>query len=154
MDERTTALRALLAEQEWSAADAETTRLLVENVDVGGYTGVDADEASRIDCGLLSSIDTHWSEASDGRFGLRVQEGVLAETMVKGFSSNETWREFGRELGWVRGRAWITSVDVDYSIDAPIGHLPYVPGIGTVVTTGRIYEGFRVFYSRVADCLN
>ena len=154
MDERTSALGALLLKQEWRAADAETRRLLIEDVDVGGYTGVDADEASRIDCGLLSSIDTRWSEASGGRFGLRVQEGVLAETNAKGFSSNETWREFGREVGWVHGREWITSADVDYSIEAPVGHLPYIPGIGTAVTTGRVYEGFLVFYSRVADCLN
>lgn len=153
MDDRITALTALLNAGNWEAADAETGRLLKEDVDVGGYVGVDADEAARLDCGLVAAVDAAWSAASDGRFGLRVQEGILATTMALDLAGNDTWRAFGREVGWVRGREWIADEDVVYSIDAPVGHLPYVPGFGTVVNTGRIYEGFLGFYGRVADCL-
>jgi hypothetical protein len=153
MDERTTALAALLKTRDWKAADGETRRLLIDDVDIGGYVGVDADEAARIDCDLLVGIDSLWTAASDARFGLSVQEGILAEEIARDLASNDTWRMFGRRVGWVEGREWIEDGDVRYSLDAPIGHLPYVPGIGTVVNTGRIYEGYLLFYSRVADCI-
>lgn len=152
MNDRTTALAALLRSNDWSAADAETRRLLVDDVDIGGYVGVDADEASQIDCDLLVAIDELWTDSSDGRFGLSVQEAILADVMAQDLAGNDTWRLFGRRVGWVSGREWIEDDQVEYSLEAPAGHLPYVPGIGTVVNTGRIYEGYLLFYRRVADC--
>lgn len=154
MDDRTTALAALLRSRDWKAADAETRRLLVQDVDIGGYVGVDADEATRIDCELLASIDGLWTDASDGRFGLSVQEGILAVAIAEDLPPNDTWRLFGRRVGWVDGRRWIGDSEVAYADDAAEGHLPYIPGIAPVVNTGRIYEGFLHFYSRVADCLD
>lgn len=152
MDERTDALRTLLGARNWKAADLETQRLLVADADVGGYQGVDADEAATIACELLLEVDAAWSEASDGRFGLRTQNRLLAETMSEGYPGNEVWRQFGRAVGWVEGREWIVAEDVDYSDEAPDGHLPWVPGFGTVVNTGRIYDGFRSFYNRYNAC--
>jgi hypothetical protein len=153
MDDRTAALRALLEAHEWHAADDETRKLLVEDADVGGFIGVDADEASLLRCDLLVAIDDAWTSASDGHFGLKTQQRILATELTDAFATNETWRSFGREVGWVRGREWIEAGDLIYSLDAPMGHLPYIPGIGTVVTTGRVYEAFLAFYNRVADCI-
>lgn len=152
MEDRTGALRALLESREWEAADRETRRLLVAAGDVGGYAGVDADEAGELDCDLLQSIDAAWTEASDGRFGFSAQRRTLADVMAEELPMNETWREFGREVGWVQGREWIDPEQVSYRSDAPQGHLPYVPGFGTVVNTGRIYEGFMYFYDRLGRC--
>jgi hypothetical protein len=153
MDDTTAALRALLAAHEWHAADDETRRLLIEDADVGGFIGVDADEASHLHCDLLVAIDEAWTGASDGHFGLGTQQRILATELKDSLATNETWRSFGREVGWVRGREWIEAGDLTYSLDAPEGHLPYIPGIGTVVTTGRVYEAFLAFYNRVADCM-
>lgn len=153
MDDTTAALRALLEVHEWNAADDETRRLLVDDADVGGFIGVDADEASLLHCDLLVAIDDAWTRSSDGHFGLSTQQQILAQELADGIGSNETWRSFGREVGWVRGREWIEQGDLTYSLDAPRGHLPYIPGIGTVVTTGRVYETFLAFYGRVADCI-
>lgn len=153
MDDRTTALAALLRTSDLRAADAETRRLLVDDVDIGGYVGVDADEASQLDCDLLIAIDELWTSTTSGHFGLSVQEAILANAIAEDLSGNDTWRLFGRRVGWVDGREWIEDDDVSYSLDAPAGHLPYVPGIGTVVNTGRIYEGYLRFYRRVRTCL-
>ncbi|MDJ0792512.1 MAG: GUN4 domain-containing protein [Acidimicrobiia bacterium] len=152
MDQRTSALETLLAAHNWNAADRETQRLLVDEVDVGGYAGVDADEAAALPCDLLRAIDVAWTEASDGRFGLRAQNRILAQTISEGYPGNEVWRQFGRTVGWVGGREWIEADEVDYTDEAPEGHLPWVPGFGTVVNTGRIYDGFRIFYNRYNDC--
>lgn len=153
MEERIAALRTLLEAGNWSAADGETKRLLVEDVDIGGYVGVDADETTRISCDLLRAIDDAWTTASGGRFGIAVQNRMLAATMAEGFTSNETWRQFGRDVGWVTSDGWIEADGVLHDEAAPDGHLPWIPGIGTVVNTGRIYEGLLGFYSRYSDCI-
>ena len=62
MDERTAALRTLLEARNWKAADLETQRVLVADADIGGYQGVDADEAATIACDLLLAVDAAWSE--------------------------------------------------------------------------------------------
>ena len=152
MDERLNALDALLGARAWRAADAETRRLVVDDVDVGGYHGVDPDEASQIDCALLVEIDAAWLQASGGRFAFSTQLRILGDVMAMDLPTNETWRTFGREVGWVHGREWIEADQVQYTDDAPTGHLPYVPAMGTVVTTGPIYEGFMQFYSRLGTC--
>lgn len=36
----------------------------------------------------------------------------------------EHWKEFGRKVGWMRGPEWINSDKIDYSSNAPKGHLP------------------------------
>lgn len=153
MDDRTAALRALLEAREWHAADDETRRILIEDADLGGFIGVDAGEASAIHCDLLVAIDDAWTGASGGHFGLSTQQRILATELSEGFASTETWRSFGREVGWVHGREWIEPDALTYSLDAPKGHLPYIPSIGTVVTTGHVYEVFLAFYNRVADCI-
>lgn len=152
MDERLNALDALLAARAWRAADAETRRLLIDDVDMGGYVGVDPDEAAQLDCALLVELDDAWLRASGGRFAFSTQVRILGEVMVLDLPTNDTWRAFGREVGWVHGREWIEGDQVQYSDDAPVGHLPYVPAMGTVVTTGQTYEGFMQFYARLGTC--
>ena len=152
MSDQTAALRTLLDAENWQAADRETQRLLVDEADVGGYKGVDADEASRIECDLLLAVDDAWVAASRGRYGFAAQNRIIAETIDAGYSTNETWRVFGRSVGWVDANGWIEADSVNYSSDAPEGHLPWVPGMGTVVNTGRSYEGFTAFYNRYNSC--
>ena len=154
MDERLTALNALLGVRDWRAADAETRRLLVDDIDEGGYLGIDPDEASHLDCDLIVDIDKAWLHASTGRFAFSTQLRILGDVMAMDLPANDTWRSFGRQVGWVDGREWIEERGVRYTEDAPPGHLPYVPGMGTVVTTGRIYEGFMNFYARVGACFD
>ncbi len=36
----------------------------------------------------------------------------------------EQWKEFAKAIGWLRGPEWINSDKINYSIDAPKGHLP------------------------------
>ncbi len=152
MSDVTSPLRVLLAAGEWQAADAETRRLLIADADVGGYVGLDPDEAARIDCGLLLAIDDAWAGASDGRFGLTAQSRILNEVRARDLPRSDTWRMFGRTVGWVDGREWLEEDGLQYGADAPAGHLPWIPGTTTAVNTGRVYEGFFLFYARFADC--
>jgi len=152
MTDFTSPLRALLAAGEWKAADLETRRLLIDEADIGGYAGLDADEAGAVGCDLLRSIDAAWLEASDGRFGFTAQAAVLAEARSLDLPRTDTWRSFGAALGWVEGREWLEENGILYDLAAPPGHLPWLPGSTTVVNTGRVYEGFFQFYARFATC--
>ncbi len=152
MADVTSPLRALLAAGEWRAADAETRRLLIADADVGGYIGLDPDEAAQIDCDLLRSIDEAWASASNGRFGPAAQARILTEIRTRDLPRADTWRTFGRTVGWVDGREWLEEDDLQFEVDAPAGHLPWIPGTTTAVNTGRVYEGFFLFYARFADC--
>jgi len=152
MTDPTSPLRALLAAGEWQAADGETRRLLIADADIGGYVGLDPDEAAEISCSLLSAIDRVWSEASDGRFGFAAQARILADVRSRDLPRSDTWRSFGREVGWVDGREWVEEDGLSYEAEAPVGHLPWLPGTTTAVNTGRVYEGFFLFYARFSDC--
>lgn len=152
MSDSTSPLRALLAAGEWEAADRETRRLLISDADVGGYVGLDPDEAATVDCDLLRSIDVAWTDASDGRFGFTPQANALKVARDSGLPRADTWRAFGRSVGWVDGREWLEGDSIRYETDAPAGHLPWLPGTTTAVNTGRIYEGYFLFYSRFANC--
>ncbi len=145
-------LRALLAAAEWKAADLETRRLLVAGADTGGYAGLDADEAARVECDLLRAIDAEWVDATGGRFGFTPQAQALAAARDAALPRADTWRAFGRAVGWVDGRVWVEESGLQYTIDAPPGHLPWLPGSGTVVNTGRVYDAFFEFYARFAAC--
>jgi hypothetical protein len=152
MKDPTSPLRALLAAGEWHAADLETRRLLIAEADTGGFAGIDPSEAATVECDLLRSIDEAWSEASEGRFGFSAQARALAVARNRSLPRSDTWRAFGRAVGWVDGREWLEEDALSYEADAPAGHLPWVPGTGTVVNTGRVYEGFFQFYARFAEC--
>ena len=152
MTDPTSPLRALLAADEWKAADHETRRLLIADADVGGYIGLDPDEAATVDCDLIRAIDVAWREASNERFGFTAQADALRISRDRGLPRADTWRAFGRSVGWVDGREWLEEDGVRYEDDAPAGHLPWLPGTTTAVNTGRIYEGFFLFYGRFANC--
>jgi len=152
MMDPTSPLRALLAASEWKAADLETRRLLLSEADIGGYTGLDPDEAAEVGCDLLRLIDEAWREASNGRFGFSAQTEALAEARSLDLPRTDTWRAFGSAVGWVEGREWLEESGILYDLAAPSGHLPWLPGSTTVVNTGRIYEGFFQFYERFANC--
>jgi hypothetical protein len=126
--------------------------LLIAQADTGGYAGIDPDEAAAVECDLLLAVDEAWSVASAGRFGFSAQANALAAARSRGLPRADTWRAFGRAVGWVDGREWIEEEGLSYGTGAPAGHLPWLPGTSTVVNTGRVYEGFFQFYARFAEC--
>jgi hypothetical protein len=149
----TSALETLLAACEWRAADDETSRLLLVDADDGGFSGLDPSEVPTLDCALLLAIDEAWAKASDGRYGLAAQSEILAAVRAEGYSRKKMWRAFGTRVGWFHDAGWFEVSDVGYSVDAPDGHLPWIPGIWPTVSTGRPYEVLFLFYRHFAECV-
>jgi hypothetical protein len=144
-------LIALLGAAEWRAADEETRRLLLADADGGGFSGLDPKEAADLDCDLVLAIDTAWLEASGGRFGFTPQAKIIASVRADGYLRNAAWRVFGDRVGWVQGE-WVGPDQLSYTINAPTGHLPWVPGAEPTVSTGSTFDSLFVFYGHFTDC--
>ena len=101
--------------------------LLIAQADTGGYAGIDPNEAATVECDLLRSIDEAWSEASSGRFGFSAQANALAAARSRDLPRADTWRAFGRTVGWVNGREWIEEDGLSYDGQRPRGISPGSP---------------------------
>ncbi|HSM80886.1 MAG TPA: GUN4 domain-containing protein [Nodosilinea sp.] len=130
-----TALRSHLAAQNWAAADAETRRILDPWIHPGGNI-LGPGLATNIPPEVLQTLDQLWVEASDGRFGFSVQQRIWAEVRSQHpVDSAVAAKAFGDRVGWTRppGREdptliagdWLTEMELNPSLDAPVGHLPW-----------------------------
>lgn len=131
-----TVLEAHLAAQNWSAADAETRRILDPWIHPGGNI-VTTPLATNLPPEVLQALDRLWVEASDGRFGFGVQQQIWAEELARSpMDSRAATQAFGQRVGWTRpaGMAdptliageWLTEMELTHSLAAPRGHLPWV----------------------------
>jgi WD40 repeat protein len=127
-------LKSHLQAQDWQAADAETRRILQTYVHPNGDI-FGSPLPTLIPPEVLQTIDQLWVEASDGRFGfnpqLEIWETVRAENPA---DSTVAAKAFGERVGWTRPTPdpdnfvspdWLTEPELTYSLDAPVGHLPW-----------------------------
>ncbi|MEM9009367.1 MAG: GUN4 domain-containing protein, partial [Cyanobacteria bacterium P01_F01_bin.86] len=82
-----------------------------------------------IDCYYIKHIDNLWEYYSDGKFSLRIQNSIYNDIKNR-IEDNSNPRilisKFGQEVGWydVKNTTWKSNEELDYSLDAPDGHLP------------------------------
>lgn len=133
------ALRSHLAAQDWPAADAETRRLLDPWIHPGGDI-LGTPLVTNIPPEVVQTLDQLWVEASGGRFGFSVQQRIWAEVRAQNpVDAATAAKAFGDRVGWTRPSGledptfiageWLTEREVNPSLDAPVGHLPWA-GVG------------------------
>ncbi|HIK44860.1 MAG TPA: GUN4 domain-containing protein, partial [Leptolyngbyaceae cyanobacterium M65_K2018_010] len=92
--------------------------------------------ATNIPPEVLQTLDQLWVEASGGRFGFSVQQRLWAEGRAQNpVDSATAAKAFGDRVGWTRppgmedptfiAGEWLTEMEITYSLDAPVGHLPW-----------------------------
>lgn len=142
-------LHQLLNAKDWVAADRETRRLLAPAVDVWG-----ASLSSVISSNLIQAIDRAWLEASNGRFGLSVQSRIWQEAIAQHPNHEEAAvNAFRDRVGWAHnpdlhpddfysfyGSGWLKESDLTYSLQAPVGHLPWL-GVNDATVSGILGSG-------------
>lgn len=142
-------LQALLAKQQWQEADQETLSVMskaLPNSDAPDMVG----DMSQFPCSDLQTIDQLWLEHSSGRFGFSIQKkrweslgGKLDETEL----SDNTFFEntFATNVGWKKDTNFLNSQELDYSLDAPEGHLPatWVNSDTIIAASGQIYKAWK-----------
>ena len=125
-----------LAVEDWQAADAETRRILKPWVDPS-TSMFGTPVARNIPPDVLREIDQLWLQASRGRFGFSVQRSIWQEAKAQHPDDPSAAADtFGKWVGWRRpvpdgnnfvAPDWFTEPELNYSLDAPVGHLPW-PG--------------------------
>jgi len=136
-------LRQLLNAKDWAAADRETRRLLTPAVDLWG-----ASLGNATSINLIQAMDQAWIEASHGRFGFSVQSRIWREAIAQ-HPNNEAAavNAFRDRVGWARnpdlhtdesynfyGSGWLFERDLTYSLQAPMGHLPWLGVNGDIIS--------------------
>jgi serine/threonine protein kinase len=124
-----TELRNLLKEGNWKGADRETARLMCEvagRVDEGYLTEENIDGFPKED---IKTIDKLWKYYSNGKFGFSVQAEIYRSFNGQRRRNDEIWKNFCHQLGWCtlneeKYASWISYSNIEFSVDAPVGHLP------------------------------
>ncbi len=151
-------LENLLAENKWQEADEETYDLilkLTQRTRAGGMNTRAIKE--KISCEEISNIDQLWRKYSADKFGLSIQISIYLETGNNLEKYNpQSYQIFGDRVGWRKARKWKKYEQLNFSEDAPKGHLPVAlrePEVTVNIPEFMITKRLRrVLYSRVKEC--
>ena len=117
-------LTELLESQKWLEADRETTKVMLKVVGREGASWLRVEDIEQFPKGDLAEIDRLWTKNSQGHFGFRVQHDIWLEVTGQTTSPVEAWCRFGDRLGWNNQKSR------NFSLSAPLGHLPYCSAVG------------------------
>lgn len=110
-----TKLKNLLAKQYYKASDIETRKAVTKGL------GFDQD-LSGIPCQDLLTIDRLWSFYSHGKFGLSIQYNIMSQIQ---WGETTKYNHFSDLVGWRLNGEFIGYNNLDFSENAPLGHLPF-----------------------------
>ena len=116
-------LEKYLKAQDWKAADHETYRLMIEQVDKDEGEWFQLQELLTYPCDDMMKIDQCWVQYSQGKFGFSVQMKLWQECGSPR-SYNKVWEKFGDCVGWRTEGEWLSYQSINPSLDSPPGHFP------------------------------
>ncbi|MFN7568565.1 MAG: GUN4 domain-containing protein, partial [Microcystis sp.] len=143
-------LRDLLKQQQWKEADEETARVMLQAANRTNRTKegwLRVEDIDNFPCEDLRTIDQLWVKYSGGRFGFSVQGQIYREIGGMEEYNERNWDIFGSLVGWQKNNSWNWQ-DINYSWQAPQGHLP-------LIRYGYKGEGSYIIYhltSRIFVC--
>ena len=117
-DARYADLERYLKNGEWQAADKETYRLMITEVDKEEGQLFSSSDLLNFPCEPLKVIDGMWVKYSGGRFGFSVQKEIYLACggAPDGKLHKEALVMYYEMVGWDRGKK--------FDISSPKGHLP------------------------------
>lgn len=128
-----TRLRELLQAQQWPAADEETYQRMLEATHRTQERWFRESDLLNFPCADLKTLDQLWVQASQGRYGFRVQQEIYGQCGGKldgKYPGDATWRRFCEAVGWRVNGSWVRYSDLDWGGTGVPGHLPSGVGIG------------------------
>jgi hypothetical protein len=125
----------------WRDANIETRRIILQSADREKEGYLYNEQMREFDSDVLLKLDRLWLSHSQNRFGFSIQKGMLLECQ-------QDANRFGTKVGWRLSDCWIDEASVNYSLDAPIGHLPYgmlrVVELNNAVAEGIVNAQFKI----------
>jgi hypothetical protein len=155
-------LQRLLEAQQWREANEKTGELMLEaaNRDLQGW--IPTDDILKFACSDLKIIDGLWQQYSQGRFGFSPQLAIFLKTGNRPgrLMAIDAYEKFGDEVGWrdltqnpinaTTRQDWVIfKENIDYSLDAPLGHLPQLRPAYNL--TGNRLQ-FTTLAGRLVEC--
>jgi len=142
-------LRELLQQKKWKEADQKMWDLLLTAANRQKEGWIDYESAEKFSCEDLRIIDQEWLAASGGKFGLSVQLAIYEQTgnlHKKQYAEDMiAYDRFGEAVGWRENGNWKVYDELNFSTNAPSGHLP--------CCAGRFEDrGVDFSYARAARC--
>jgi uncharacterized caspase-like protein len=131
-----TKLRDLLAAKKWKEADEETAKVMLKasGKELLGY--LSEDDIKKLPTQVLDTINQLWVKNSGGRFGFSIQKSIYLQV-------SKNYDRLGDRLGWKKEGKWLHWRELNFSEQAPKGHLPSgTCPLGTV--EGLIWDGCNV----------
>lgn len=145
-------LAEYLEEGKWRKANDETTDNLLRATGRKDIGWIPASDLENLSCWDLKTIDKLWRKYSDNRFGFSVQLPIYLSTGNRPgrLVEDGAYNQFGEKIGWRNQEDWIIFIEnLDYSINAPVGHLPSPRGEYSI-TGGRLY--YSTLAERMIKC--
>jgi hypothetical protein len=112
-----TRLRELLADGNWKKADQETVAVMLKVAGKEKECLLDIKSIENFPCQALRTLDQLWVEYSNNRFGFSVQRRIWREV-------KESQEAFDIRVGWPVEGYWLNYEELNFSLNAPPGHLP------------------------------
>jgi len=125
-------LETFLASKDFYQADVATRKLMLKLTNTQNDRWVDKNTIVKMSCKDVLIIDKLWQDYSDGKFGFSQQRKIYITV-----GNNE---KFGNKVGWRKNNKWLSTDDLIYTTEAPIGHLP------SVSRAGLLSNGWLVWY--------
>jgi hypothetical protein len=117
-------LQSLLAAQSFQAADGETWRILLTLACRTEQNNLTLHSLEALPRYALDTIDYLWRIYSQERFGLQVQQEIYQELGGANALDFALWETFAERVGWCQDRHWLNYTELNFSCNAPKGHLP------------------------------
>lgn len=145
-------LKNLLAAQKWRQANDETRRLMLQAAKRDQQGWLTSEDIAQMPCWDLKTVNDLWKEYSNGHFGFSVQYAIFVDTGNKPgrLMAPDAYDKFGSQIGWRQNNEWVLfKENLDYSLSAPIGHLPN-PRDEYQINGGRLE--YTNLTKRISDC--
>lgn len=143
-------LQDLLASGKWQEADRETENVMIKASGREQDGWLSEEDLDVFPCEDLRIIDQLWSKYSNGHFGFSVQRRIWES--IEGTNKDEdleVWKKFGDEVGWRINDSWVGYRNLNFSLNAPLGHLPEWVFVSGFVGGGFFGSGL---FSRLESC--
>lgn len=128
-----TNLKELLSQGKWREADEETLQVMLKasGQEKKGY--LDYEDIHKFSCRELRTIDQLWRKLSNEHFGFSIQNHLWKSCggQARQNYNERTWEKFGYEVGWYvkdnqGDEEWLGWNRLNFTVDAPKGHLPWL----------------------------
>ncbi len=144
--EKYAVLETFLAAKRFRDADEETRKIMLELTNRENESWIDKSSIEKVSCQEIRTLDQLWKRYSHEQFGFTVQKAI--------FQSVGDTEAFGDAVGWRKNGNWLTTNDINYSLESPKGHLPSTSREGSLTGGWLVWFFLSDSFSNIANCIN